>query len=61
MPRSAILQQLRRAAYWQEWAELTDGELLECFLIDRDEAAFETLGFAAVEPRPRSWRIESHG
>jgi hypothetical protein len=38
-----VLRHLRRAALWQDGAGLTDGELLECFLARRDEAAFEAL------------------
>lgn len=37
------LDNLRRTLLRQEEAGLTDGELLECFVARRDEAAFETL------------------
>src|SRR5262249_22685610 len=38
-----VLRHLRRAAVLCEGADLTDGELLECYLARRDEAAFESL------------------
>src|SRR5262249_35828649 len=42
-PVGSVLRHLCRAALLQHAAELTDGQLLECFLARRDEAAFETL------------------
>jgi RNA polymerase sigma factor (sigma-70 family) len=38
-----ILRQLRRVALLRDGADLGDGELLECFIARRDEAAFEAL------------------
>jgi RNA polymerase sigma factor (sigma-70 family) len=38
-----VLRHLRRASLAKDRAGLTDGELLECFLATRDEAAFEAL------------------
>jgi RNA polymerase sigma factor (sigma-70 family) len=38
-----FLHNLRRSALRQDGAGLTDGELLECFIYQRDEAAFEAL------------------
>jgi RNA polymerase sigma factor (sigma-70 family) len=38
-----VLHNLRRSALVHEEAGLTDGELLECFITRRDEAAFEAL------------------
>ena len=38
-----LIQHLRRAAAVADAARLTDGQLLECFLTRRDEAAFEAL------------------
>jgi RNA polymerase sigma factor (sigma-70 family) len=40
---SDVLRQLRRAALLRDGTGLTDGQLLECFLTSRDEAAFEAL------------------
>jgi RNA polymerase sigma factor (sigma-70 family) len=40
---STILQQIRRAALAQDGAGMTDGQLLESFLAQHDEAAFESL------------------
>jgi RNA polymerase sigma factor (sigma-70 family) len=40
---SIIVRHLRRAGLLQDGAGLTDGELLECFLARREEAAFEAL------------------
>src|SRR5262245_3305135 len=42
-PVTAALDHLRRAALRQDGAGLSDGELLERFLAQRDEAAFEAL------------------
>src|SRR5205823_6486803 len=42
-PMSEVLQRLRRAALRREGAEVTDGQLLECFLSRREEAALEAL------------------
>lgn len=39
----AVLQFLRSLAVTEETARLPDGELLRCFLLARDEAAFKTL------------------
>jgi RNA polymerase sigma factor (sigma-70 family) len=41
--RTTVLERVRRAAFLQEAVHLTDGELLECFATQRDEAAFEAL------------------
>jgi RNA polymerase sigma factor (sigma-70 family) len=38
-----VFQQLRKAALLRDGAGLTDGQLLECFVTQRDEAAFEAL------------------
>src|SRR5215471_13727484 len=38
-----FLQDLRRSMLRQDGGGLTDGELLECFINQRDEAAFEAL------------------
>jgi RNA polymerase sigma factor (sigma-70 family) len=38
-----VLQQLRRAAFGRDGAGMTDGQLLECFLNRRDDAALEAL------------------
>ena len=38
-----VLRQLRSAALLQDGGGMTDGQLLELFLTDRDEAAFEAL------------------
>jgi RNA polymerase sigma factor (sigma-70 family) len=40
---SYVLQRLSQAALRQNGGNLTDGQLLECFLTRRDEAAFEAL------------------
>src|ERR1700682_3713572 len=40
---SKVLQHLRSAALLGESAELTDGQLLECFVSRREEAALEAL------------------
>jgi RNA polymerase sigma factor (sigma-70 family) len=40
---SQVLQHLRRAVLLRDGAGLTDGQLLECFLTQRDEAAFAAL------------------
>src|SRR5262249_31526088 len=40
---STILQNLRRSMLRQDGAALADGALLECFISQRDEAAFEAL------------------
>jgi RNA polymerase sigma factor (sigma-70 family) len=42
-PLSKVLQQLRRGLLARDAAGLSDGQLLECFLVGRDEAAFEAL------------------
>src|ERR1700730_6751843 len=39
----SIIQHLRRSAFLRESAGLTDGQLLENFIADRDAAAFEAL------------------
>src|ERR1700730_2250845 len=38
-----LIHHLRRAALLQEGSGLTDGQLLQCFVTDGDEAAFEAL------------------
>ncbi len=43
MPWSSLLQQLRRAALRHDGGGMTDGQLLECYLAQRDEAAFTAL------------------
>ena len=40
---SSVVRHLRRAALLQDGAAMTDRELLECFLAQREEAAFEAL------------------
>jgi RNA polymerase sigma factor (sigma-70 family) len=40
---NGALRRLRRASLLQDGAGLTDAELLECFVADRDEAAFAAL------------------
>src|SRR5262249_21161693 len=40
---SGVLRQLRRAALLRDGGGLTDGQLLECFVSRRGEAAFEAL------------------
>jgi RNA polymerase sigma factor (sigma-70 family) len=40
---SFMMQQLRRAALLRDGEELSDGQLLDNYLLDRSEAAFETL------------------
>src|SRR5262245_20405601 len=40
---SGVLQHLRGATLRQEGGALTDGQLLECFISRRDEAAFDAL------------------
>jgi RNA polymerase sigma factor (sigma-70 family) len=42
-PLSSVIRHLRRAALLHEGGEASDGQLLECFLARRDEAAFEAL------------------
>ena len=41
--RTTFVDRVRRAAFLREAAQLTDGELLECYATHRDEAAFEAL------------------
>src|SRR5262245_18854203 len=38
-----VLRHLRRAALLSDGSDLTDGQLLECFLTRREEAAFAAL------------------
>src|ERR671929_172825 len=40
---SGVVRQLRRAALLQDGGGMTDGQLLDRFLTQRDEAAFEAL------------------
>jgi RNA polymerase sigma factor (sigma-70 family) len=40
---SSVIRHLRRTAFLHDAREMTDGQLLECFLARRDEAAFEAL------------------
>src|SRR5467141_3162998 len=40
---TSVIQHLRRSALRQEGADLADGELLECYITQQDEAAFEAL------------------
>src|SRR4051812_19379661 len=42
-PSNRIIQHLRRTAFLHDGVGLTDGQLLECFLAQRDESAFEEL------------------
>ena len=42
LPRD-VLRQVRKAALLPDGAGMTDGQLLDCFVARRDEAAFETL------------------
>src|SRR5262249_44846610 len=41
--RPGVLQHCRRAAFLPDGGGLTDGQLLECFIQRREEAAFEAL------------------
>src|SRR5262245_13762260 len=43
VPLNAVIRHLRRAALLQDGAGRTDGELLESFIDQKDEAAFEAL------------------
>jgi RNA polymerase sigma factor (sigma-70 family) len=43
VPRVGVLEYLRQACVRQESGGLSDGQLLECFLDQREEAAFEAL------------------
>jgi RNA polymerase sigma factor (sigma-70 family) len=43
MQLNGLLRQLRRAALLRDGGGMTDGQLLECFLTQRDEAAFAAL------------------
>lgn len=43
MPLSLVLRQLRKMAAARRAVERTDSQLLECFIRDKDEDAFETL------------------
>src|ERR1700676_5550738 len=38
-----VIDRVRRAALLQNGAAMSDGQLLECFITDRDDAAFEAL------------------
>jgi RNA polymerase sigma factor (sigma-70 family) len=38
-----VIERVRRSALLQHGAAMTDGQLLECFIAERDEAAFEAL------------------
>jgi RNA polymerase sigma factor (sigma-70 family) len=40
---SGVIRHLRRATLLPDGGGMTDGQLLECFIIQRDEAAFEAL------------------
>jgi hypothetical protein len=40
-PTSWMLDEIRRAALLPHGADMTDGQLLDCFLARREEAAFE--------------------
>jgi hypothetical protein len=42
-PLGTVLDNLRRCVLRRDEAALTDGDLLECFVTRRDEAAFEAL------------------
>jgi RNA polymerase sigma factor (sigma-70 family) len=42
-PLSKVVQHLRKIAFLQESVRLSDKQLLQCFLEDREEAAFEAL------------------
>ena len=42
-PMGRVVKHLRRVAFLQEAAGLTDEQLLESFLVRREEAAFEAL------------------
>src|SRR5438874_9757333 len=42
-PWGGVVRQLRRSVLLHDAASLTDGQLLECFLSRREEAAFEAL------------------
>lgn len=40
---SPVIDHLRRAALLPHGAGMNDGQLLECYVVRRDEAAFEAL------------------
>jgi hypothetical protein len=40
---SRVIGRVRRAALVQSGAAMTDGQLLDSFIVERDEAAFEAL------------------
>jgi hypothetical protein len=42
-PMNTVIRHLRQAALWQDAAARHDGQLLESFITDKDEAAFATL------------------
>ena len=42
-PMKRVIAQLRKAVLVRAGGDLTDGQLLECFVSRRDEAAFEAL------------------
>src|SRR5919201_4432349 len=42
-PWGGVVRQLRRSVLLHDAASLTDGQLLDCFLARREEAAFEAL------------------
>jgi RNA polymerase sigma factor (sigma-70 family) len=42
-PGGSLIRELRAAVLRREPSGLSDGELLECFVLERDEAAFEAL------------------
>src|SRR5262245_40769793 len=42
-PRGSVIQHFRRAVLLQDGGGMTDGQLLECFLARREEAAFAAL------------------
>jgi RNA polymerase sigma factor (sigma-70 family) len=60
-PMSKVVQHLRRGVLLRERAELTDGQLLECYVSDHEQAAFETL---VLRHGPMVWgvccRVLSH-
>src|SRR5260370_23608317 len=42
-PLSPVIAHLRRAALLPDGGEISDGQLLECYVVRREEAAFEAL------------------
>jgi hypothetical protein len=51
-PICKVLQHLRTTMFLLDAAGRTDGELLECFITERDEAAFAALGLGSRKTPP---------